>query len=208
MKSRTLIAALAILACSAAVPAAAKGPNARPAPCAGQQLVVDLLPLDAEEAATLAWMREEEKMARDVYQVLYQAWNMPAFSRIAVSEQRHFDAIGSKLALYGQADPALAEPGQFSNPDLQALYEQHVDLGLASYVDALTAGAGIEDMDIADLLAAVETTDNPDLKMTYGNLLAGSKNHLRIFVGLLRSLGADYTPQYIDPVLFDAIMGD
>ena len=165
-------------------------------------------PLAAEAAATLLWMREEEKLARDVYQTLYAQWKQPVFQRIARSEQRHFDAIGKRIAQFNLADPALAATGVFSQAELQDLYDQLVFTGTQGYVQALTVGATIEDMDIADLLAAIDETTDPALKRTYGNLLDGSKNHLRAFVTLLRGQGTDYTPVHIDPELFDAIMGD
>jgi hypothetical protein len=68
-------------------------------------------------------------------------------------------------------------------------------------------GATIEDKDIMDLVAAIKATNNLSLKTTYENLLEGSKNHLRAFVGLLRKQGMDYAPQFIDQALFDAILG-
>ena len=88
------------------------------------------------------------------------------------------------------------------------MYWQLITKGAQSPIQALTVGATIEDVDIADLIDAIDDTTNPVLKRSYENLLAGSKNHLRAFVGLLRSQGADYTPTHIDPVLFDAIVGN
>ena len=49
-------------------------------------------------------MREEEKLARDVYLNLYDKWNVPIFSNIATSEQEHTDAIKSLLTQYGVQD--------------------------------------------------------------------------------------------------------
>lgn len=96
----------------------------------------------------------------------------------------------------------------FSQQALQELYWQLITQGSQSYVQALTVGATIEDVDIADLTAAIDGTTNLTFKRTYENLLEGSKNHLRAFIGLLRSQGADYAPTHIDPALFDAIIGD
>lgn len=207
MKTRSLITTLVILACAGSVPAMAKGPNALSIPKTVTQTAVAVAPLDVEEAHTLLWMREEEKVARDVYINLYKLWRKPVFRRIANSEQRHFEAVGAKLELYGLIDPALAAIGQFANPELQAMYDQLLASGGSSYLQALMVGATIEDVDIRDLQAAIEATDEAALKTTYQNLLEGSKNHLRAFVELLQDLGVTYTPQYIDPVLYDAIVG-
>ena len=50
-------------------------------------------PLSQAEIDGLLYMREEEKLARDVYQALYAEWESPAFANIAVSEQQHMDSI-------------------------------------------------------------------------------------------------------------------
>ena len=79
--------------------------------------------------------------------------------------------------------------------------------GRKSYARALWVGATIEDVDIRDLQVAIEDSEVSSLDTTYSNLLEGSKNHLRSFVGLLNRLGITYEAQYIDPVLYDAILG-
>lgn len=138
-------------------------------------------PLSAEEAANVLRMREEEKLARDVYQALYLRWNMRIFSNIAASEQRHFDAIGTLIDHYKLADPAQAAAGIFINADLQKLYNDLLARGNGSLTDALQAGVTIEEADIDDLKAAIANTDNRDVLSIYGNLLNGSLNHLSAF---------------------------
>lgn len=155
----------------------------------------------------MLWMREEEKLARDVYLGLNQTWQAIEFKNIARSEQRHFDALGARISQYRQSDSAQPAVGQFSDPELQGLYYTLLNMGSTSYLDALRVGATIEDLDIRDLLAAIEETSNSDLKQTYSSLMEGSKNHMRAFVSRLEAAGASYEPQYIDPVLFDAIVG-
>jgi hypothetical protein len=105
------------------------------------------------------------------------------------------------------ADPALPAVGQFANDELQTFYFSLLTTGSTSYIEALKVGATIEDMDIEDLMAAIEAMANPALRLTYSHLLEGSKNHLRTFVSRLSALGVDYVPQYIDQILFDAIVG-
>lgn len=205
MKTRSLITALFVFAGAATVPAFAQGPNAPSAP--RNVIQAAAVSLDAATAETLLWMREEEKLARDVYINLYDKWKKPVFKRISRSEQRHFDAVGAKIELYRLSDPAQPELGRFSDPELQSMYDELMASGRSSYVQALTVGATIEDMDIRDLQAAIEATDIAALKTTYQNLLEGSKNHLRAFVELLQDLGVGYEPKAIDPVLFDAIVG-
>lgn len=200
MKNLSIILPVAMALCLGALPAIAKGPQGSTAPKPPSVL-------SAEEAHTLLWMREEEKLAHDVYVALDAQWGLILLERIAVSEQRHFDALGDKIERYALTDPALPNQGDFSAPDLQTLYQELVASGLESSRKALVVGASIEDLDIFDLLHAIEGTNEADLKQTYEHLLEGSKNHLRAFVGQLRALGLDYEPQYIDPLLFDTIVG-
>lgn len=207
MNTRMLTSSLILLACTTALPALARGPNSPSAPQALAPSTTTVPTLSAEEAEILLWMREEEKVARDVYLKLYQRWQKPVFNQIASSEQRHFDAVGAKVELFGLTDPALPGLGQFTDARLQSAYDELSASGLESYAQALTVGATIEDMDIRDLQNAIADTDEAALKTTYQNLLEGSKNHLRAFVKLLRGLGMDYTPQYIDELSFDAIVG-
>lgn len=136
--------------------------------------------LSPEEAADLLFMREEEKLARDVYTALYATWQVPVFQNIAASEQKHMDAIKVLLDTYGLTDPALA-PGKFTDPTLQALYDQLVAQGSISLAEALKVGASIEEIDIRDLQERIAQTDNSDIQWTYNNLLKGSYNHLKAF---------------------------
>jgi len=159
-----------------------------------------------QDAETLAWMREEEKLARDVYINLFQLWNKPVFGNISGSEQRHFDTIGDRMEQYRVPDPSLPEIGAFSNPEIQSLYDALMEQGSISATEAFWVGATIEDVDIRDLQIAIENTDISYLKTTYGNLLEGSKNHLRAFVRQLDQAGVTYEPQFIDPVLYEAII--
>jgi hypothetical protein len=138
-------------------------------------------PLSAEEISHLSYLREEEKLALDVYQALYSRWRMRIFNNIAASEQRHFNAIGTLINRYGLQDPAQAIPGVFTNPDLQKLYGDLIAKGNLSLLDALQVGVAIEEKDIDDLKAAISATDNKDVLNVYANLLNGSTNHLAAF---------------------------
>lgn len=162
--------------------------------------------LSADEAAALLFMREEEKLARDVYNALYEIWGQPTFTNIASSEQMHMDEVMLLLDRYNLADPALA-PGSFTDPDLGALYDQLVAQGSVSLADALKVGAAIEEIDILDLQERLEQTDNADLQQVFNNLMMGSYNHLNAFTGaLLTQTGEVYVPQYLSADAYAAIM--
>ena len=83
---------------------------------------------------------------------------------------------------YGLADPAL-DPGQFTDANLQALYNQMIAQGSVSLTEALNVGVLIEQTDIADLQARLAQTDNADIQLVYTNLMNASYNHLAAFLG-------------------------
>lgn len=144
--------------------------------------------LSPAETATLVYMREEEKLARDVYLKMYEKWGSPVFANIAASEQQHMDAILRLLKKYGVADPAKAAIGEFTDPELQALYNQLIADGAVSLLAAFQVGVLIEQTDIADLQAAIAETTKPDLRQVYTNLLSGSLRHLAAFESHVASL--------------------
>lgn len=180
-----------------------------PVPADQTQAALDGLPvatlLTEAERDGLVWMREEEKLALDVYQALHDRWQLPVFDNIAGAEATHTDSVKVLLDRYGLADPAEGmAAGSFRDLQIQALYDDLVAQGSRSLVDALTVGATIEDLDIADLRA--RATDTPDIALVYANLEKGSRNHLRAFSAQLDGQGTTYTPVHIAQADYDAIV--
>jgi len=164
-------------------------------------------PLSEDEVNGLLYMVEEEKLARDVYLTLYNETGLVVFSNIAQSEGRHMDMILSLIEKYNLTPPdTLNQVGVFQNEELQNLYDQLVRMGSGSTEDALKVGALIEETDIKDLEDWIARTDNEDIKTVYSNLMAGSENHLRAFVGQLERLGANYTAQVLPQEQVDEIL--
>jgi len=233
-----LVATLALTGCSAATTASAAAPAADTNTVLGQggpqgagqgrgqgqggpqgagQGLLEITPppnataadLSDEEIADLLHMREEEKLARDVYLALYDKWGAQVFSNIARSEQMHMDRIGTLLNAYGIDDPVAQtgdQRGVFSDPKLQDLYNQLVEKGSSSLVDALTVGATIEDLDIKDLDEAIARTTHPDIQTVYDRLRTGSYHHMNAFVSNLKANGADYSPQFISVEEYQRIL--
>jgi hypothetical protein len=132
-------------------------------------------------AGDLLFAKQEEKMARDVYQVLLAKWGHRVFENIASAEQRHMDAVSRLIEGYNLEDTTPAEPGKFTIPELQALYDQSVASGTKSLVDALGVGVLIEETDIADLENTLKQELDPPIKQVLKNLLRASHNHLAAF---------------------------
>ncbi len=179
-------------------------------PCGNLASIISDLPvqdLSDTEVEMLEKMRQEEKLARDVYLTLYEKWGLRVFSNIAQSEQTHMDAIKVLLDKYGLEDPAADNViGVFKDQAFTDLYNSLVEKGNVSLTEALKVGATIEDLDIKDLEDEIALTDNQDIRMVFQNLMKGSRNHLRSFYGLIVANGETYEPQYISQEEFDAIV--
>lgn len=191
--------------------------------------------LDRVEASHLTFMREEEKLARDVYLTFAKMYpDQPVFSTIASkSEQTHTDTMRDMLEKYGLPDP---------NPDANNLpnsigvftgtewgwyftqkFSELTTKGTNSELDALYVGALIEELDMRDIgicpkvmLASgypdpcgLGYTDEPALQRSYRSLIDGSENHLRSFVGQIEAVIGigNYKAQYLTQEEVDAILG-
>lgn len=163
-------------------------------------------PLSEEEEAGILHLREEEKLARDVYTALEQKWNLPAFSVIKESEQNHMDSVATLIDRYDLLDPAQSQPGVFTDPNIQELYEILTARGEDSTEAALRVGMTIEDLDIYDIDQILQANDNQDISTVFGHLRTGSIHHLQRFYADLQAIGGEYQPQFIAPEEFDRLV--
>ena len=171
-----------------------------PLPAASNQ------PLTAAEKEHLLGMREEEKLAHDVYVTLGKKWDVQVFKNIPFAEARHMDAIAQLLKRYNLSDPVTStKVGEFHDPKFTALYQQLVATGSQSQTAAYQVGCLIEELDIADLQAAEKATDHADIQFVYENLERGSRNHLRAFASMLKIAGGTYQAKHLPQSEFDKI---
>ena len=191
--------------------------------------------LDADEVSHLTFMREEEKLARDVYLTFAGMYpDAGIFLTIAsASEQTHADMIRDKLADYNLPDPnpdtnllpdnigvfTGAEWGGYFTEKFDALTAQ----GSESELAALYVGALIEELDMHDIVdcpdvmvdagyrdpCGLRYTDERALINVYRSLIDGSENHLRAYVGQIEAeIGAgNYVAQYLTQEEVDRILG-
>ncbi len=163
--------------------------------------------LSDEEKKGLIQMREEEKLAHDVYTTLHKKWGQRIFDNISGSEQTHTDTIKYLLEKYNIVDPVKDNTvGVFTDKNMQELYNSLVAQGDKSLTEGLKVGVTIEDLDIKDLNEFIAKTDNEDILVAYQNLNKGSRNHMRAFIRNLERNGASYQPQFISQGLFDEII--
>ncbi len=166
------------------------------ASCSKDSTVESLL--TEQEKSDLIFLRQEEKLAHDVYVYAYQKYAHFVFNNISNSEQTHIDNMTGLLSKYNEVDPAAGlANGVFADNELQVLYNQLIAKVDISLIDALVVGATIEDLDISDINRFYANTNKTDILRVYDVLNCGSRNHLRGFTGQLKPLGATYSPQFL-----------
>lgn len=131
----------------------------------------------------LLYLLEEEKLAHDVYLKMYELYGARVFANILKSETNHQSRVLTLLVATNTPDPRSAKVGEFTNKDLQALYDKLVARGKQSLSQAYAVGVAIEELDITDIQKDLKTLDSTqtDVKATLEALLRGSQNHLRAF---------------------------
>ena len=157
----------------------------------------------------LQFMREEEKLAQDVYAHLGKIWDLTPFHHIQQSEQEHMNLIGELLAEFNIKDPYVSTgntPGVFKNKDLQKLNNKLVVQGGKSLVEALKVGAFIQERNINDLDAAIGRTDNQRVLQVFRQLREASENHLLAFVRNLSVESVTYKPQVLTRERYEGII--
>jgi hypothetical protein len=160
-------------------------------PAAGTQVSEDV-------QKDLAYLREEEKLARDVYTTLHDAWQSQVFENIASSEQTHADRVAAVLGALALPDPVKDDTtGVFQDVALGELYKELTGKGKVSEVAAFRVGATVEELDIHDIKQMKARAEDPAIFATYEALECGSRNHLRAFVSNLSQRGESYQPLYL-----------
>lgn len=165
--------------------------------------------LNQQEKDAILYMREEEKLARDVYNLLYDKWGINPFNNIRQSEQVHMDRMKTLITTYQLEDPVMKNldmQGVFTNVQLQQYFNELSTTGGRSLIDALKVGAKIEELDIADLEERIKQTQKQDIISSYNFLKMASENHLRAFVRRLKMQGVVYEPVILSKTEFEKII--
>jgi hypothetical protein len=193
----------------------------------------DLAALDANELTHLNFMREEEKLARDVYIRLGELYpDSAVFGKIDDSEQKHTDSVKAMIEKYGYEDPNTNDNvGVYTGEEygwyFTEKFGQLVAKASNSELDALYVGAFIEELDMLDInqcpQVIVDTnnaisdvsecgkvyTAKSDIIQLYDNLLDGSESHLAGYVRNIEKITGEgsYEAQVLDQATVDAILG-
>ncbi len=162
--------------------------------------------LTKEEESDLLALREEEKLARDVYLYAFEKYGLNVSKNISNSEESHMGKVLVLLTKYGLPDPASPDRGEFNNEELQEIYNGLTAKVDSSELDALIVGAIIEDLDIRDIELFKTRTVKEDILDMYDELVCGSRNHMRAYYPQVISSGGSYTPQFITQADLDVIL--
>lgn len=167
---------------------------------------LDIESISQLEIDNLKFLREEEKLARDVYLYSFKKYGENIFNNIANSEQQHMNQVLTILNKYQIADPASSKNGVFNHVSIQKLYDDLTTKSDSSLVDALKVGAFIEDFDINDLVQLKSIINYSDIQSMLDKLHCGSNNHLRNYVQQLEKLNSAYEPEFISTEEYDLII--
>lgn len=167
--------------------------------------------LSEELVNTLSYMGNEERLAYDVYNRLYEEWGIRQFTNIANnSEIKHIQAVQDLIQKYKLNDsmhftnvdlPALGyvntavenmNAGTYDISTIQRLYDDLVSMGTVSEIAALNVGCMVEVIDVNDLdeyIHIAENSNASDVVDTFNFLRKGSYNHYWAFDNGLKKRG-------------------
>ncbi len=156
------------------------------------------------EAGDLQLLREEEKLARD----LFRDWSdrSELFGAVAHSKQLHFEIVGALLQRHQVTDRTLGGEGLYVFPQLQTLHQELLARGGSTELEALAAGAELHERDLVGLEEAAGRSQLEDVRASLAEIQRGARNHLRGCVEELALQGVDYAPRLLSPEAFAAII--
>ena len=129
----------------------------------------------------IVYLLEEEKLAHDIYTVMYERYGAKVFGNILNSESTHQSKVMALLETRNITDPRSSELGVFTNQELQQLYNTLKSQGLTCAEEAYKVGVIIEEKDIADITKQLASATDNDILTALESLRTGSENHLRAF---------------------------
>ncbi len=189
-------------------------------------LVAPVSKLSQELTDTLAFMGNEERLAYDVYNALYEQYGTKQFTNIATNgEYQHIGAVQQLIQKYklddtisftNVVDPLgyintpieAMDAGVYDVPEIQKLYDDLMARATTE-IEALKVGCIIEVVDVNDLthdIALAQSENATDVVTVFSFLRDGSYNHYWAFDKGLKNkgvsegcctLGVDYChPEY------------
>lgn len=163
-------------------------------------------PLTADETEFLYAIREDEKIAHDVYaafSALYPA--AKTISKIMTAESSHISAAEAVLDYYEIEYPPLSDTGIFEDADRQALYNDLITKG-TTLIKAYGTMALMEEETVYAYKSIQNQLTNSNLSLLLSQLIKASSNHLRATVRQVVKLGGSYSPAYLSDEEYQTII--
>ena len=156
---------------------------------------------------TIAFMWNEEKLAKDIYLALNDIYPTQQLEKIATQAETKHQALVEELVQrydlnitnlvdysesYSEAELRAFEPGEFGIQEIKDLYDALYEKGKQSQQDALEVGCMVEVVDINDLNADIiiaKEANALDLVAVFNILRDGSYSHYWAFDKGLKNMG-------------------
>lgn len=163
-------------------------------------------PLTADEIEFLYAIREDEKVARDLYLAFSAKYpKVTQISKIATAESSHIACVEAVLDYYEIEYPALGANGVFEDATRQAFYNELVDKS-STLIEASSTMALVEEETIFAYKSVQGQIANANISLIVTNMIKASSNHLRATVRHIKALGGNYVPSYLTTEEFDTII--
>ncbi|MDD3034385.1 MAG: DUF2202 domain-containing protein [Bacteroidales bacterium] len=161
--------------------------------------------LTASEIEYIYAVREDEKLAGDLYSAFFEMYKIKTFENIAKAEINHMKATERLLEYYGITYPVAGDKGKFENPVRQALYDSLLQKG-STALEAFKVMAQYEEYNIVQYKADLAVITNENLKIVIENLEKGSENHFKATIRQITALGGTYSAQVMTQEEYSAII--
>jgi hypothetical protein len=161
--------------------------------------------LTADEIEFLYAVREDEKVARDLYAAFFEKYKLKAFENLSKAEINHIRAVELLMDYYEIEYPEAGDYGKFTDPARQQLYDSLLLKGETA-LEAFKVMAQLEEDNIVSYLKVLEDIDNDNIGIVIENLERASENHFKATIRQITALGGEYTARYMTQEQYSAII--
>ena len=161
--------------------------------------------LTADEIEFAYALREDEKVARDLYAAFFEKYSLKTFSNISKSEGNHMRAVEILLEYYEIDFPAAGNFGTFADSARQADYDSLLIMG-STALEAFKVMALLEESNIVSYNSVMADITNPNIKIVVENLGKASENHFRAAIRQITALGGTYAPKLMTQEEYNAMI--
>lgn len=164
--------------------------------------------LSSQEQETIKYLVGSEQLSRDLYQKLFELWELEIFNESYNIEITHYNAVRKFSEIEKLIDADKEDvAGEFSSPYFNRVYKDFSKTANKSFYDAIYVAATMEEMAIFDIMEFEATTSNETLAKMLVNLKYGAMANLRKLNKEILAFGVPYEGKYLEPALLKRILG-